>query len=172
VSKRYVPFSECILRSSLLLIISIVLLIYAVIGNGRRHLLSILATLAIVWAIATSLFLYESEHPVALRETARWLVWSREYKHEVLAQPTSARGDLKHIEWDGWGYVPAGNTTVYLVFDPTDSALTATRNQPGKFNGIPCEVYQVRRMENHWYALLFYTDQTWDQSSCASALQE
>jgi len=33
---------------------------------------------------------------------ARWLVWSRSYKAEVLAQPDSANKELKHIEWDGW----------------------------------------------------------------------
>ena len=29
--------------------------------------------------------------------------WSHRYKVEVLAQPAPANGELKHIEWDGWG---------------------------------------------------------------------
>lgn len=51
---------------------------------------------------------------------ARWMFWSGSYKAQVLAQPDSTNNELKHIEWDGWG--GAGmDTTVYLVFDPTDS---------------------------------------------------
>ena len=34
---------------------------------------------------------------------ARWLLSSRRYKSDVLSQPTSPIGELKHIEWDGWG---------------------------------------------------------------------
>lgn len=56
---------------------------------------------------------------------ARWQVWSRSYKAEVLAQPNSAIEELKHIEWDGWGWAGMG-TTVYLVFDPTDSCYGRT----------------------------------------------
>jgi hypothetical protein len=75
----------------------------------------------------------------AIRSAARWLAWSRHYKPEVLAQP-NVTGELKHVEWDGWGSV-GQDTTVYLVFDPTDSLSTAARDHhPGKFNGIPCEV--------------------------------
>jgi hypothetical protein len=50
----------------------------------------------------------------------------------------------------------------YLVFDPGDSlSAAAASHQPGKFNGIPCEVYRVRRLESHWYTVLFYTDEDW-----------
>jgi hypothetical protein len=97
---------------------------------------------------------------------ARWLVWSRFYKAEVLAQPNSANEELKHIEWDGWGWATM-DTTVYLVFDPTDSLSQAARNrQPGKYSGIPCEVFLVRRLESHWYTVWFYTNYEWGRPSC------
>jgi hypothetical protein len=99
----------------------------------------------------------------AVRTTARWLVWSRGYKSEVLAQSAPANGELKHIEWDGWGWA-GQDTTVFLVFDPTDSLSAAARShQPGKFSGIPCEVFRVRRLESHWYTAQFYTNEYWDQ---------
>src|SRR5512141_3237718 len=66
---------------------------------------------------------------------ARWFASSRRYKAEVLAQSTIS-GQLKHVEWDGWGGAAVGDWTVYLVFDPTDSLSAAARSQTsGKFNG-------------------------------------
>jgi hypothetical protein len=83
------------------------------------------------------------------------------YKEKVFAEPISAKGDLKHIEWDGWGMF-GQDTSVFLVFDPTDSlAMAAISRLPGKFNGIPCEVFLVRRLESHWYTVQNYTDQGW-----------
>jgi len=81
-----------------------------------------------------------------------------------LAQPVPPNNELKHIEWDGSGFAGVANNTVYLAFDPTDALSTAAKShQPGKFNGIPCKVLMVRRLESHWYTVLFYTDETWDQ---------
>lgn len=137
--------------------ISLFLLIYAKLKKRRRRL-SILSMLVVYWAVSAALVPNYS----AIRETARWLVWSHDYKAEVLGQPASSNGELKHIEWDGWGFPGAGDTTVYLVFDPTDTLSAAARgHRPGKFNGIPCEVPLVHRLESHWYAVLFYTDEWW-----------
>jgi hypothetical protein len=93
-------------------------------------------------------------------DASRWLAKSQDYKSEVLAQP-AAIGELKHIEWDGWGWA-GQDTTVYLVFDPTDSLSAAAKSQrPGKFSSLPCEVFLVRRMEDHWYTVQFYTNEFW-----------
>jgi hypothetical protein len=147
----------------ILLVISILLLIYAAIGKGRSQRLPLLSMLAILWTISTSVFVYDITHPSAIRSAARWFVWSQSYKDKVLAQPTSANGDLKHIEWDGWGMVGQDNSVV-LVLDPTDTLSTAAlRHQSGKFNGIPCEVRVVSRLEKHWYTVLFYTNEYWGQ---------
>jgi hypothetical protein len=41
------------------------------------------------------------------------------------------------------------------------NAPNFVNRQPGKFDGIPCEVRLVRRLESHWYDVLFYTDEYW-----------
>lgn len=145
------------------LMISITAPIYAAFRN-RRQFLPIVAALAVLWASSIPLFLYDREHPFAIRETARWLVWSHEYKQQVMAQPASLNGQLKHIEWDGSGFAGIANNTVYLVFDPADTLSAATTyGRAGTLNGIPCDVRGVRRLERQWYSVLLYTDQTWEQ---------
>jgi hypothetical protein len=95
-------------------------------------------------------------------QSARWLLKSRKYKSEVLLEPTGLNGELKHIEWDGWGW-GRNDTTVYLVFDPNNAlAHGATSGLAGKYPGIPCEVYRVRRLENRWYTVQFYTESDWN----------
>lgn len=73
-------------------------------------------------------------------------------------------GQLKHIEWDGWGGTPVGDWTVYLVFDPTDSLSAAARSRSsGRFSGIPCDVDEVRRLESHWYLVTLAMNEWWEQ---------
>ena len=57
-----------------------------------------------------------------------WRIGSRRYKAKVLAEPASANGEFRHIEWDGWGWA-GQDTTEYLVFDPTD-ALSVAAEKP------------------------------------------
>jgi hypothetical protein len=97
----------------------------------------------------------------SIRIATKWLMWSRRYKNEVLAQSGRKAGELRHIKWDGWGWA-GQDTTVYLVFDPTDSLSTAaTSHAAGKFAGIPCEAAQVHQLESHWYSVQFYTNEFW-----------
>src|SRR6202035_4018692 len=126
--------------------------------SGLGTALISLANTGVVLSVAAVLLIFVGCQKSS--DTARWLARSRYYKSEVLAQPTAV-GELKHIEWDGWG--GAGqDTTVYLVYDPTDSLVAAARDQkPGKFNGVPCEVFRVRRLESKWYTVQFYTDELW-----------
>jgi hypothetical protein len=113
---------------------------------------------AVSWALLRS--------SAQLHSTARWWLHSKDYKAEVLKQPASGNGELGHVEWDGWGGFGAGDTVVYLVFDPNDSLAGPARNHSrGKFSGIPCEVPEVRRLESQWYTVLFYTDTGWDRCS-------
>jgi hypothetical protein len=143
------------------------LLLFAAIGKQPRRCVSILSILAVYSILSFIVF----RNHYAIRNTARWSLLSRRYKAEILAQSDPANGELKHIEWDGWGFPGAGDTTVYLVFDPTDSlAAAADRHQPGKFAGIPCKVPRVSRLENRWYAVLFYTDERWGKPNrdCSS----
>jgi hypothetical protein len=97
-------------------------------------------------------------------DRVRWTTQSRHYKARVLARPET-NGELKHVEWNNWGW-GGEDTAVYLAFDPTDSLSdAASRRQPGKYRGIPCEVFIVHRLESHWYTIQFYTDHYW-QPNC------
>jgi hypothetical protein len=148
----------------ILLVSSILLAGYAVIGRNRSRCLTLLRMLIVFWTISTTFFVLDVKHPIAIRSAARWLIWSGYYKAQVLAQPAPNDG-LRHIDWDGWGMF-AQNTSVFLVFDSTDSLAAAAMNhQPGKFNGIPCEVPLVRRLESQWYSVQFYTGDDWGHCS-------
>jgi hypothetical protein len=107
---------------------------------------------------AVSAVMFLGGYPI--RTFTRWLLWSGQYKREVLTQPTPFNGELKHMEWDGSGFAGT-ETTVFLVFDPTNSlAAAAHNNQFGKFKGIPCDVSEVDRMDSHWY-LIEIDDGNW-----------
>lgn len=77
---------------------------------------------------------------------------------------------MKHAVWDLWGFPGAGDTTVYLVYDPDNSlASGGGRRGGGKFAGIPCPVASVRRLADHWYAAEFYTEESWGRCDSGSA---
>jgi hypothetical protein len=142
-------------------------LLFAAIGRKSSLCLAILSMLAVFWIFSFALF----TNRYAIRNNMRWLLGSRRYKAEVLAQSAPPNGELKRVEWDGWGFPGAGNTYVYLVFDPTDSlAAAAKKHEPGKFDGISGKVLRVSRLEDRWYAVLFYTGQTWDAPNQPRAL--
>jgi hypothetical protein len=154
-------FAYLFLVGPILVLVSISLIAYIITGKGRPKRLTLLSTLAIIWVLTPILFLVDLKYHFAIRTTARWLVWSRDYKEKLLAQPASANGDLRHVEWDGWGW-GGSDTVVFLVFDPTDSLSAAALNhQSGKYAGIPCAVPSVGRLESRWYTVVFYTDQNW-----------
>jgi len=97
-----------------------------------------------------------------IRPAERWLLHSRTYKAELLAQSCSQDGTLPHMEWDGWGGF-GSDTVVYLVYDPQDALRAAAKgNLPGRFKGLPCEVSRIQRLESHWYSVVFYTETSWD----------
>src|SRR6266851_2681487 len=138
-------------------IVSLILLIVAI-RKMRHQTLSVLAMLALYCAV--SWLLFRVSHDV--HTSGRWFVHSKIYKTQVLAQPASANGELKHVVWEWWGFA-GSNTVDYLVFDPNDSLASAAKSHStGKFSGLPCEVFRVRRLESHWYCVLFYTNSAWD----------
>lgn len=145
---------------AILLLSSIVMLVCAAIGKNRRRYLQQLSTLTILLGIAVGAFIFGRMYPFAIRSEARWLTSSQNYRALVLAQPSPPNNELKHIEWDGSRFAGIANNTVFLVFDPEDTLSTAAESgQPGKIRGIACDVRSVRRLESHWYAVLFYTDE-------------
>jgi len=101
-----------------------------------------------------------------IRDHVRWLFLSNVYKNRVLALPAPAKSELKHAEWDGWGFA-GSDTTVFLAFDPTNSLVeTVNMRPPVRSRALPCDVVRVRRLEDKWYAILFYTDTYWGQGDC------
>jgi cell division protein FtsW (lipid II flippase) len=156
-------FLYLFLAGPILAAISITLLAYTAIGKGRSKRRTLLPALAAFWVVSTIFFVFDIKHPSAIRTRTRWLLWSHNYEDRVLAQSASANGEFKHVEWDGWGW-GGEDTTEFLVFDPTDSLSAAARSQqPGKFDGIPCQVPRVSRLESHWYTVVFYTNQSWGE---------
>ena len=138
----------------------ITLLIVAAVSRKPRPFFRVLLTIAAV--IACSWLLLKNE--ATLRPQLRWLLWSNRFKAAVLAQANPARGQFRHIEWDGWGGAPVGDWTSYVVFDPTDSLAAAFNSHlPGKFKGIPCDVDEVRRLETHWYSVTLSMNEWWEQ---------
>lgn len=128
----------------------------------RRQSIAALSMIFVFGAASWLLFRVSDD----VRTDGRWLIRSGRYKAAILSQPNPTNGELKHAEWDGWGFAASGDTVVYLVFDPKDSlAVAAKSRSPGKYSGIPCEVPSVRRLENHWYTVLFYTDTDWNHCS-------
>jgi hypothetical protein len=138
---------------------ALALLAFCAIKKGRQRLTALFIVVAYVSAAILLMWNYSF-----VRDHVRWLLFSGSYKARVLAQPPSE--EIKHAEWDGWGFA-GSDTTVFLVSDPTDSLASATEALPPvRARGLPCEVVRVRRVERHWYVVLFYTDTYWGQGAC------
>jgi hypothetical protein len=125
--------------------------------RGRRY-----------WALGIGVFVVELLFAAAylisftVRTPVRWALFRGGYKAQVQSLAEPPNGELKHLDWDGWGMI-GQDTEVYLVFDPTNSlAHLASSHQSGKVAGIPCEFWEARRLERNWYAVVLYTDQDWD----------
>ena len=127
--------------------------------RGRSRL-TVIAALLSYWLISILIFRHFSE----VRDTGRWIFQAKTYKASVLALPVPPIGEFRHVEWEGWGFAGAGDTTVYLVVDPNDSLSEPAKDHlSGKFKGISCAVYRIHRLEKHWYTVTFYTDTSWGQ---------
>jgi hypothetical protein len=136
------------------------LLIASAVRKQARQSLSVLLTLTLFLVVSYALIKNEG----TIRPALRWLLFSRQFKTQVLAQPLPANGELKHVEWDGWGGAPVGDWTAYIVFDPTDSlSPSAANNSSGRVRGIPCNVDEVHRLENHWYSVTLSMNEFWDR---------
>lgn len=150
-----------LLVAALISLLFFVSLIVAAAARKFRTCIALLLALLAFWMVS---FLMEKNR-YAVRNKARWSLWSHDYEAKIMALPEPTGGEFRHAEWDGWGFSGAGDTIVYVVFDPDDSLAKASRDHvAGKFNAIPCKVAQVSRLESHWYAILFYTDERWGKA--------
>lgn len=144
-----------------------VLLFSACFRRGRAECLWAAGAIATFLGLSAALGAYQRSDPQCIRSTVRWAFNSQDYKKRVIAQPPSRTGELKHVIWDAWGFVPAGSTVMYVVSDPKDSLRLAARNgQTGRVPGVPCPADRVHRLEPHWYTILLPTDSDWND--CAS----
>jgi hypothetical protein len=142
------------------LVSALSLLVFAVTRKGRQRVTAFVVVLAYLLVPILLLSNYS-----LVRDHVRWLFLSGGYKARVLAQAPNEQ--LKHVEWDNWGFAGVGDTTAFLVFDPADSLAGASKALPPvKAGGLPCEVVRVRRLDRLWYAVLFYTDTYWGQGAC------
>ena len=134
------------------------LLVASAVRKRLRETLSMTVTLIVFLLISGALLTEEA----AIRPRLRWMLLSRHYKAEIMAQPAFASGEFRHIEWDGWGGAPVGDWTAYVVFDPTDSLSTlAGKRLSGKLAGVPCDVDSVRRLERQWYSVTLSVNEWW-----------
>jgi hypothetical protein len=129
----------------------------------RNHKIVILIIATFSFAALAGIWWVLVGYNSALATTAKWAMRSREYKAELSAQPEPNNAELKHLEWESWGW-GGEDTFVYVVFDPTDSLSVADGHHQGKYKGIPCEVFRMRRLERHWYTVQFYTSDAWGPS--------
>jgi hypothetical protein len=139
----------------------IVCLILAIaLFRSNHQKLAIASMLPIYCALSWVLF----RNSLDIRSQLRWIFQSRDYKTKLLAQSNPSTGELRHVEWDGWGWA-SSDTTVYLVYDPNNTLENDPRYHTGggKFNGIPCPVWGIHRLEPHWYTVVSLTDSTWSE---------
>jgi len=155
----YTPYAGVLYALCLVpavLVSFVVLFLVAVRCKNPSQCLALFLALIAFLGTSNAVLRYQGE----VRDHVRWFVWSALFKTELLSQPTRRNGQLRHLEWEATGFAGVANDTAYLVFDPGD-ALASTRT-PRDFDGIPCKVISARRLEQHWYAIRFYTDQAWD----------
>lgn len=139
----------------MLLLATVIFVIYVVIQSIRFRLkrtltLSLLASLIGVWGVA----IFLAVNGQRIRDDGRWLISSREYKALVLSQPTPPNGHLKYIAWDSWGMF-AQDFDEFLVFDPADSLAKRNASDAEILNGIGAGPFVARRLENHWYLVVY-----------------
>jgi hypothetical protein len=99
------------------------IVLLSAIRKKRSPGLSTFCTFPVFWIFTLALFLNSRE----LHWTTRWLLHSNDWKNRVVAQP-AVEGELKHVEWDGWGFAGM-DTTAYLVFDSFQLAFGNSDDQ-------------------------------------------
>jgi hypothetical protein len=114
--------------------------------------------LAVLFFLSISAWMFFST--THLRPWARWLVASGKYTNLVLKQEPDTQTGLRWIEWDGWGWAGM-DTSVELVYDPTDTLAHEIRHNPkGRFAEVAEKTQFVQRLGRGWYSLTLYTSET------------
>ena len=135
-------------------VLALILLVRAFLRRTRRAWL----VLCVFCCISVACF----KAAYFLRVHGRWMWLASTAKRQVLAQGPPSAGQLRHMDWDGWGMF-AQDTEVYLVTDPINATIAVTGSADGlKAKGVPCPFWRSYRLEPHWYAFVFFTNTSWD----------
>ena len=136
-------------------VIALLLLILVIAWRNRPGIAILAVFIAASWLLITS-------NTTGLRERMRWIVYGTQAKSAVLALPNPPRGQLRHAEWDAWGFAGM-DTSIYLVFDPAN-ALQAASTHPAPIiaPALPCAVSSIEQLEPSWYSVQFYTSKHWE----------
>jgi hypothetical protein len=117
-------------------IASIVLIISVFRSRGHRRL-SVLSMLIIFWVISWGMI----RHTYDLRTMGRWVLWSSEYKAQVLAQPVN--DGLRHAEWMAGGLLDRTPLCTWCLIRLTRwrgrrkaVRLASSKEYPAKFRGF------------------------------------
>ena len=144
-----------------LLLAPLIVVIWLVIGLVRRSQ-QVWVTL-FVYCVVTFISLKLSDY--FFRMHGRWIFLASTSKKRLLAQPVPINGELRHLDWDGWGMF-AQDTEVYLVNDPVNATIPIEKTKDGlRAKGIPCHFWKAYRLEAHWYAVVYFTSTGWDDCS-------
>lgn len=145
--------------------VSLMLVTFLIINAATAKAFSkLLPLLLLIFPLGFTWYIWVPRHMIDLHDSTRWVVLSQMYKKKVLALPEPADGQLKHTEWNTFGFAGIGDRVVYLAYDPKNFLLKASHtNEPGKFSGIPCTVPKVTKLESQWYLISFYVDTDWKQ---------
>src|SRR6185312_1722809 len=128
--------------------------------NSRRRAAALLLLVGVLLTTAIAVLRFQP----TLRPAMRWAFLAHKYKTKVMAQPLQHQYEFRHVEWDGWGGAPVGDWTAYVVFDPADSlARAANQRAPKNIPGIPCDVLEVHRLEQHWYSVTLEMNEWWEK---------
>ena len=143
--------------------LSLALLVGVVSSQKRR--LSFLLALLVFAATSFAMSKVPFEERYQTRNAIRWFLWSKSFKAEVLSQPDHSDKGWKHLECDGWGFAGAGDTSVYLVYNPSNLLEEASKTQFGGavLTPTPRGVVHVQRLEKDWYSVVFPTDADWER---------
>jgi cell division protein FtsW (lipid II flippase) len=121
-----------------------------------------IASMLVIYCASSWILLHNA---LDIRSHLRWLFQSNDYKARLLSQPVPTNSELRHIPWERYGWATI-DTDVDLVYDPNDVLLNQIKtHSEGKFLGIPCAVYQIHRLEPHWFTVRFYTSTSWNECS-------
>lgn len=136
----------CVPILSVLTLIVALLLRLSKIHFRWSHLLG---AIALYWVVTYPLLMNMN----ALRPRLHWMMWSRSYKSQVLAQPQEFAGQLRFIAWDGWGFAGSG-TDVFLVYDEHDILRHPEEARTlAKASRLPCPTDSAIRLARHWYSI-------------------